>query len=306
MGKKLTTEEFIEKAKKVHGDKYDYSLVEYVDTNTKVILICNDCGVEFKQSPKRHLRGLFCKNCKHKNRHKYSTEDFIKECNNKHDNKYDYTNTIYNGMKNNIVVTCKIHGDFELNARCHLRSDGCPDCSKNKQSTTEDFIKKSINIHGKKYEYDLVDYKNNKTPVNIRCYKHGTFLQRPDSHLSGKGCPICNESKGEKSISIILENNKIEYIKQHKFLDCKDKNCLFFDFYLPKFNVCIEFDGRQHFDIIERWGGKKGLKKRQNRDQIKNEYCSENNIRLIRIRFDEDIKEKLTSLIDSTPLDLRP
>jgi len=130
--------------------------------------------------------------------------------------------------------------------------------------------------------------------IKIICKKHGIFEQTPDNHINKKtGCPICNESKGEKEIRIILNNLNIKYIKQKTFNNCKNKRKLPFDFYLTDYNLCIEFDGIQHFKSIEYFGGEKVLKETQKRDLIKNNYCKENNIKLLRIKYNENILKKL-------------
>ena len=113
----------------------------------------------------------------------------------------------------------------------------------------------------------------------------------------GCGCPKCNNSKGEMSIMKILDDVKINYEYQKSFKDCRNKLPLSFDFYLIDYNICIEFDGRQHFQIIEKWGGIDELASTQKRDQIKNEYCHNNNIRLYRIKYDEDINLRMGDII---------
>lgn len=117
-----------------------------------------------------------------------------------------------------------------------------------------------------------------------------------DKHLNGNGCPKCRESKGEKIIRGYLIENNFNFISQHKFPDCKDIKTLPFDFYLPEHNICIEFDGRQHYEVIDRWGGVEGLKDQQKKDKIKNKYCENNKIKLFRISYKESIYNKLTEI----------
>jgi very-short-patch-repair endonuclease len=119
------------------------------------------------------------------------------------------------------------------------------------------------------------------------------FIQKPTTHLKGCGCPMCNESQGERKISQILENKKINFISQKKFDGCLYKRKLKFDFYLPDYNTCIEYDGEQHNVMYRFEKTNERLKIRQKRDKIKNEYCKENNIHLIRIKYNESIEEKL-------------
>jgi hypothetical protein len=120
---------------------------------------------------------------------------------------------------------------------------------------------------------------------------------KPGNILAGKGCPRCNESHGEKNIGSYLSMNNITYIPQCTFDGCKDKRKLPFDFYLPELNICIEYDGEQHFKAVDYFGGKEGLKIRQLHDQIKTDYCKNNNISLLRIKYDENKEEKLYSFI---------
>lgn len=126
---------------------------------------------------------------------------------------------------------------------------------------------------------------------------HGEFKQSPDHHINRKhGCPRCNESKGENEIRSILDLNKIKYINQYKFPDCKNKNELPFDFYLPDSNTCIEFNGIQHYKPVLYFGGIDKFKQQQINDNIKKEYCKNNNIKLIIIRYNEVIKNKLCKI----------
>jgi hypothetical protein len=161
----------------------------------------------------------------------------------------------------------------------------------------EFFIKKAKLKHGDRYDYSLVEYINNKTKVKIMCKEHGKFEQRVDHHLNGAGCPICKESRGEAEIKKFCLKNKIKVIRQHRFKNCRDKKPLPFDFYLPEYNTCIEFNGRQHYISVPYWGGNKNLKNQQIRDKIKLEFCQKNNISLIIINDIKEIIKKLKWMI---------
>jgi len=159
------------------------------------------------------------------------------------------------------------------------------------------FIKKGKSAHDNKYDYSLVDYKKSHDFIDIICPKHGVFKQKAYSHLQGIGCPKCNESKGEKIIREILEKNNINIITQKTFNSCLYKRNLKFDFYLPNYNLCIEYDGIQHYKPNDFFGGNIEFEKTQKRDKIKNNYCKENNIKLIRIKYNENILDKLNVII---------
>ena len=242
------TDEFIKKAKKVHGDKYDYSKVEYIKSNKNVIITCPIHG-DFLMKPNNHLSGEGCAEC-NKNIHnfKYSTEEFIEMLKNIHGDKYDYSKTKYNGYFNKCIITCPIHGDIEMLPVNLLKGHGCKKCSIDyisnlRKHTISEFIEKARNVHGDNYDYSEVELVNFKTKVKIKCNKCGRyFYQTPDNHIHFKqGCPHCRMSKLEESIALFLENNNIDYIPQYKI------NRQRLDFYLPKYNVGIECQGVQHF-----------------------------------------------------------
>ena len=161
------------------------------------------------------------------------------------------------------------------------------------------FIKKANIKHSLKYDYSKVEYINATTKVIIICPLHGEFKQTTNNHLTGFGCPSCNESKGELRIKEYLNSKNINFKIQFKFKNCKnlETNYLLpFDFYLPKYNICIEFDGMQHFKPIEHFGGEIAFKKLQHRDNIKINFCKNNNIKLLRIPYNKfnDIESILT------------
>lgn len=187
----------------------------------------------------------------------------------------------------------------------HLVGSGCPICSKEnkkaKNLTNEIFIKQAESLHGNKYDYSQVNYKNAHTKVKIICKTHGEFFTTPANHTNKNGytgCPHCKSSKGEQKIKNILEKNNTEYIFQKTFKECKSKKgrIMPFDFYLPKHNICIEYDGEQHFHSVMRFGGEEGFKSIQKNDQTKTEYCKLNNIRLLRISYKENVENTLELL----------
>ena len=187
----------------------------------------------------------------------------------------------------------------------HLRGEGCISCWEEKKATLynltlEEFIKRANEVHGiGRYDYSKVNYINMNTNVIITCPKHGDFPQTPLNHLQGCGCKKCKSSKGEIKVRNFLIENYINFEEQKRFNDCRYKNPLPFDFYLPQYNLCIEFDGEQHF-IPHDFNSKEteerkleNLKIVQLRDQIKNDYCKNNGINLLRIRYNEDIEKTL-------------
>lgn len=285
MKNSITLDEFIKRSNQIHNNKYDYSNIKQIDRKIgKVDIICPEHGV-FKQNPYLHMLGKGCHKCK--GGVKYTLDDFLKISKNVHGDKYDYSNVDYKNSQTKVKIICPIHGEFEQIPRHHHEKHGCPKCVGLDKMTRDRFIERSNIIHKNKYDYDLVDYRNNRTKVKIICPNHGEFEQIPKHHLNGVGCPKCRQSKGENKIKDLLDLNKIKYIQQKRFKDCLHKQQLVFDFYLPELNICIEFDGVQHKKPIKGWGGEDKFKIRLLRDKIKDDYCFNNNIKLIRI---DDIK----------------
>lgn len=292
----MNTKDFIEKASMLYNNKYDYSLVKYINSNTKIKIICPEHG-EFEQIPASHLRGNECRLCGISNAiiKKSSTNiNFIKRADIIHNNKYNYSLTEYKHSKTKVIIICPVHGEFEQTPNAHLKGQNCPHCNiELKYLTNKTFIEKAHIIHDKKYDYSLVNYIDKSTKIKIICPKHGVFKQQPTSHLKNHGCPICCESKGEKEVANYLNSKRIEYIREYIFNDCKNIKPLPFDFYIPSINTCIEYDGRQHYIINEYFGGEKGYMSIVNRDKIKTNYCEDNGIKLIRIKYNQDIKHIL-------------
>jgi very-short-patch-repair endonuclease len=237
--------------------------------------------VIYRQKPVLHLLGYNCERDIIKNQ-----EDFLRKCYDKHGDKYDYSLVEYTGSQNKvkIIFEGKI---YEQKAGAHIHSSGLVEKVILKK-TTKQFIKESNEIHNFRYDYSKVNYVNNQTKVIIICSIHGDFEQVSSSHLSGAGCPHCMESKGERKISKFLDQKNIEYVRQKKFDDCIGlRYKLPFDFYLPKYRVAIEFDGKQHYEPMEYFGGLESYNRLKVNDKIKNDYCEDNFIELIRIRYDQ-------------------
>jgi hypothetical protein len=159
MRNKLTKEEFLNKSNKVHKNKYDYSLVEYKDSEYKIYIICKKHGVFELTTQSHFFKKVGCKSCKGRVK---TTDDFIKKSKIIHNDKYDYSLVDYTGNKNRIKIICKKHGIFEQVANYHLSGGGCSICGGKNSKTTNDFIECSNLIHNNHYDYSLVDYKNNR------------------------------------------------------------------------------------------------------------------------------------------------
>lgn len=303
MPKKLTNDEFILKAKLIHGDKYNYSLTEYTGIYNKIKIICKKHGI-FEQVSNDHLCGCGCKKCLseiNEKNHSKTQAEFINISNQTHSKKYNYCLSEYKNNKTKIKIICPTHGIFEQRADTHMHGADCPKCRNPYKNKTKElfnnFIKISNEIHLNKYDYSLVDYQFAHKKITIVCPEHGEFKQTPNAHKKGAGCPLCKESHGERKIRTILKKSNISFTKQKTFNECRKTNVLPFDFYLGDFNTCIEFHGIQHFSPESYFGGEKKLKLRLQNDYIKESFCKKRNIPLL-IFFLKHSKSKNHLFVD--------
>ena len=227
--KKKTTTDFLYEAKKIHGDKYDYSLVNYVNNSSKVSIICPIHG-EFEQTPVKHLNNkqgcAKCSNVKTHNLQRKGLTLFIKDAKKIHGDKYDYSLVDYVNNRNKVKIICPIHGEFEQIPSNHLKGKGCLYCGGTSKLDNNLFIKKAKEIHGDKYDYSLVDYKESCEKINIICSEHGVFEQTPNNHLSKKqGCYKClgeiYDLDSFINICSTIHNGKYDYslVKYGKITD---------------------------------------------------------------------------------------
>lgn len=300
---KRDTNDFVERSKKIHVDEngeplYDYSEVEYVNTETKVKIKCKKNKEHiFFQTPHHHLnhgcdfcaRGMYIMN----------KEQFVEEALKKHGEKYDYSETIFNGLNEYVTILCKEHGYFDQVALYHTSyARGCLDCGQKKASlesrkTVEEFIEDAKKIHNTiNYDYSRVreDYETRSSKVKIGCPNCKTFFtQKCFDHLAGWGCKNCKNKTQRILFAYLREQFGEEFFEtEKKFDECKFINHLPFDFYSQEYNLVIELDGRQHFTEVNIF--RDTLEERQKKDFIKMEYLQDNNISLIRI-FQEDVYE---------------
>lgn len=229
---------------------------------------------------------------------KLTKELIIKRGNKLHDGFYDYSLVEYINSRTKIKIVCPVHGVFEQTPDNHLnKKSRCPICTSHFDYKNNNFIIDKFNIiHNNKYNYSLVKYKNRNTNIKIICPNHGEFNQLPKHHMNGHGCPSCNESKGEKQIRNYLTNNNIKYESQKTFDNCINKRKLKFDFYLPEYNMIIEYDGQQHFEPFRFEKDDSKLKERIKNDNIKNTYCKEKNIKILRIPYNKNHIDDILNL----------
>lgn len=269
-------EKFIEKAKVKHNEKYDYSKVVYVNSKTKICIICPEHG-EFWQQPRHHLSGSGCPKCKGKNK---TTDELIDDFKKVHGVKYDYSQVHFVKTSQKVCVGCETHGYFYVTPNHHLQGVGCPKCGGSCKSNKEEFSERANAIYNNYYDYSMVDYVNAKTRVSIVCPKHGIFRKTPSKHLNGQGCPKCAAfgSKAENEIIEVLQPLSIE-THNRTILDGKE-----IDIYIPSLKLGIEYNGlRWHTE-------NNGKDKHYHLDKLKK--CHNQGINLIQIFEDEWVNHK--------------
>ena len=237
--RELNKQNFLSKSEEIHGRKYDYSKVQYINANTKVCIICPEHG-EFMQTPHHHLEGHGCKKCAN----------------------------VKTGLSKVIAL--------------------------------ETFIQKANHVHNYKYDYNKCNYINARTKVIITCPFHGDFEQTPDHHLRGVGCPRCTSSKGEKLIKNILDENEIRYVEQYEISidsNINPSGKAYVDFYLPDYNILIEYNEEQHYIQREYFGGELGFNRQINRDNFIRNYAADNKIQLIEIHYKNKTKQSILNYL---------
>ncbi len=285
MPRKLTKEEFIEKAKNIHGNKYNYSKIEYKNLQTKIIINCPKHG-DFEQIPHKHIyRQQGCPKCgiiSRAEKRNLGKNEFIKRSIKVHGNKYNYSKIEYKNKIEKVCIICPEHGEFWQVPENHYRlKAGCPICAGNGKFTFKNFQEIANKIHNNKYSYDKNTFKNMYDKIIINCPKHGDFEQAVYHHIYEKnGCPICAGSNAQNEISEFIENLGFKVIKNSRSIIPPQE----LDIFIPNKNIAIEYDGLY-------WHSEQILSKRVEDPKkyhlIKSEKCKENGIRLIHIFEDE-------------------
>ena len=310
MPKRFTKETFIGKSKEVHGDKYDYSKVKYVNSVTKVCIVCPVHG-DFWVRPADHIHSkVGCPRCS--GLKKSNTEEFIEKARKKYGDKYDYSKVNYVNSKTKVCIVChekdvfgNEHGEFWQRPNDHLNGYACPKCAQNHIPTTSEWVKMARLVHGDKYDYSKVNYVDAVTKVCIVCPEHGEFWQRPTNHIYlGAGCPDCNsnaKSRMEEKVFDNINELGIKIERQKTFDWLKYKRNLYLDFYLPTEKLAIEVQGDQHFAPIEKFGGMTDFELRKKRDYYKKKLCEEHGIKVFYVtKRNDGLKDVLNYLNETT------
>lgn len=282
MNKRDFIEQYVERAKSVHGNKYDYSRISYKNVTSKVEILCPDHGSFFQSLYHHVVKSTKCPSCARFN-DKLSLTDFIHKSRNVHGDKYDYSKVVYVDVATPVTIICKAHGEFLQRAGSHLQGVRCRQCHiESTRLGKKAFIEKAMVIHGDKYDYSKVVYTGNKKPVEVICPNHGSFFIKPNSHISSKGgCTSCRESKGETAVKLFLQKYSIPYIKEYKIHPYFYR----YDFLIPELNILIEFNGIQHYRPVDKFGGVDAYTSTCERDIDKALVAKANGFKLIILKY---------------------
>lgn len=250
-------ESFIHRAKLKHSQKYDYSLVEYINAKTKVKIICPIHGV-FMQPPDSHLR-CGCPKCKNEKtsvRCKFSKQEAIDKFIQAHGNKYDYSLVEYINQSIKVKIICPIHGVFEQTPHKHWNKRQCPHCAResvrtkqiglkkgpsNKRITVETFINKANKLFDNKYDYSKANIYSSQSEIEIICKVHGSFFKRVEKHLLGRGCPECDKSRQySKQSDNWLNSLGFPVLREYRI---PEKKTRVVDGYDPTTNTVYQYHG---------------------------------------------------------------
>ena len=299
----IDKEYFIKTAIQRFNNKYDYTKVQWNGYKRRVCIICPEHG-ETWQTPYSHLRTQGCPVCSGRF---LNGNLFIEKARAKHKDKYDYSKVNYIDSKTPICIICPEHGEFWQKPNDHLMGHGCRKCYEDATrirltKSVENFLTIAQEVHKGKYDYSLVEYVDRRTPVKILCPKHGPFMQTPKSHIRGAGCPLCNNSYLEETVSRMLTQNHIPFIAQKTFEWLTYNGTLHIDFFLYEHNIAIECQGLQHFKPVEFWGGKEGLANTKKRDSVKKQLLERRGIKMLYysnlgIKYPYDVIEDINILL---------
>lgn len=309
-GYKKTTEQFIKEAITKHGNKYNYDDVIYEHTDKKVNISCPIHG-KILQTPRNHLRTAGCKRCGIEKgaataiRIKKSSDQYFKEVIEKHNNKYDYSKSIYIDTTKYMIIGCYDHGDFLMTAANHLSGHGCSKCAIQKNTKNRTYTNEEIDQYLIDNNFTILRFNNYKKAlqkIDWFCWNCNIISNICFNNLKyNGGCSLCKTNKeNEKLVEKFLKISNIEFEKI--IIMNIDKKYLP-DFYLPEYNLIIEYNGEHHYFPVK-YGGmseekaKKAFEKQIKRDEYVRQYCKDNNIELLEIDGREYKKNKLIDFLD--------
>lgn len=301
---KYNTQSFIERAQKIHGNKYNYKKSIYVTSNDKIIVTCPKHG-DFQIVVSEHWRGKECPKCGIEKRslsQSLTKEEFLRRAREKFGWKYEYDLSTYKNRYSLIKIKCPEHGEFWQKPRYHLEGLGCPKCgrlhaNKSNSDSLEDFLEKAKKSHPTGYLFNKVKLEDFNDKVTITCKKHGDFKMKRSLFVFGQNCPKCtliNQMKLLQKLETRFPNLTFQWEYKADWLGRQR-----IDIFISELKVAIEYDGIQHFVPLEFFGGKIEFEKRKKSDELKEQKCLKNGVKLFRLKYNykEEDFENLCNII---------
>ena len=292
---KRTDAQFKQEVYNLVGNEYTF-LDTYVNAKTKIRVKHNKCGHIYKVKPSHFLEGTRCPRCAKlslSNKLSKSDNQFKQEVYNLVGNEYTFLDTYVNATTKLKVKHNKCGKIYNVLPSNFLKGNRCPYCNGNAKKTGARFKQEVQDLVGDEYTV-LGSYINTNTKIKIKHNICGTVYKvRPHTFLEGYRCPHCNSSKGELIINKILKSLDINYEYQKSFNDLRDVQPLSYDFYIPSQNILIEYQGQQHYEPVNCFGGKSRFAIQQKHDKLKAEYAKTNSYKLIAIPYTEDTFSKI-------------
>lgn len=308
----MTTDEFVVRAKAKHGDRFAYDVTRYDGFKQPVEVRCRDHGT-CQTTPKAHLHTKTggCLKCLSRIKGEFArqtAEEFVVRAREVHGDTFNYDQITYRGVNSKVKIICPKHGAFRMTPGRHLAGRGCRKCNAERHGSERqlsfwEFVERVLSTHGPyRYEYCLEGHVNQYSKIPIRCPIHGLFFQTVAAHIRGHGCYRCAQSTGEQRVREALVSLDVEFCEQARFPECCDKRALPFDFFVPKHRLLIEFDGSQHFEATNHWGGEEKLAETKLHDAIKNRFAEQHLYHLVRIPYwdFDDTEEIVLNAVAST------
>lgn len=305
MAKRKTDSEFKSEVFNLVGNEYTF-LDEYINKSTKLLVKHNECGNTYKVMPSSFLKGTRCKKCVSEIVGKNNTKPLsyiLEKLHEVHGNEYTIIGEYKNYNTKVLVKHNKCGDTYLVRPDSLLRGSKCLKCThktykKTYLKTTKDFGNEVYKTTKGKYELKL-EYKGTYEPIKIKHLECGnTYKTKPYKFVLGSRCPICNHSKGETLVENILLDLNLEFERQKTFRTLKNKNNLYYDFYLPNQNLLIEYQGIQHYEPREIFGGVDSFNIQVKNDNIKRKYAKDNNYNLLEISYKVDKYNSIKEVIE--------
>lgn len=289
-----TQKEFDAEIAKINHGRYKI-LTPYIDDQTPLEVECLVCHKHFHPTPHNLKVGTGCPRCAGSI---VTQEDFDKRVEAKNNGQFSFSEP-YKNTETKMTCHCNLCGfEWDISPHEFYNIKGCPQCQTNHVYTKDEFNFKLNRKYGD--EYRLVE-KYTPKKIKLKFYHKKCddyFDARPADLLhGGTGCPHCNQSKGEMKIRKYLRDRSILFIEQKRFIDCKYKRHLPFDFYIPSLRLAIEYDGAQHTQPNHFKRDINTFKEGQLRDHIKDWYCRSHHIMLIRIPYTAKTLDQIKSYL---------